>query len=217
MGVGHLAVGFAAKRWAPRTSLAWLMLAPVLVDLFWSVFVLLGIERAHIDTGIAGAIPIDLEYMPYSHSLIAVLAWGAAFAGLYYALQRDAHVAAILFVGVFSHWLLDWISHRPDMALLPGGARFGLALWDHPLVAFCTEALMLALGIGLYARVTRARSHAGVVAFALIVIFLFAINVGAYAGPPPPSVTPMAAGNLSLIVLLALLYLLDRRRESRAA
>ena len=41
MGVGHLAVGFAAKRWAPNTSLVWLVLAPIFVDLWWGLFILM--------------------------------------------------------------------------------------------------------------------------------------------------------------------------------
>jgi putative Mn2+ efflux pump MntP len=215
MGIGHIAVGFASKRWAPRASLAWLVSAAVLVDVFWSVFILLGVERAHISTHINGAMPVVLDYFPFSHSLLATTGWGLLFSAAYFVLHRDARVAAILLAGVASHWVLDWISHRPDMTILPGGTRLGLSLWDHRLLAFCVEATMLAIGIGLYASVTRARSRAGALGLAALGLALFALNVGAYFGPPPPSVTPMAVGNLSLLLLVPILYALDRTRELR--
>jgi hypothetical protein len=35
MFIGHIAVGFAAKRFAPRASLGVLIAAPLLLDLIW--------------------------------------------------------------------------------------------------------------------------------------------------------------------------------------
>jgi hypothetical protein len=212
VGVGHIAVGFAAKRWAPRTSLAWLVLSAIFVDLLWSVFVLLGIERARITPGITRSVPLDLQYIPFSHSLIAVIAWGLVLSGAYFARHRDLRVAAVLWLGVFSHWVLDWISHRPDMPILISGPRVGLGLWNHPLPAFCTEAGMLAIGVWLYGTVTRARSRRGAIGFSILVAALFVFNVAAYLGPAPPTITPMAAGNLSMVLLLVLLYYVDRAR-----
>ena len=218
MGVGHIAVGFASKRWATRTSLAWLVLAPVLIDLFWSVFVLTGIERARITPGITRSVPLDLQFIPYSHSLVACVGWALLFAGGYYlAWYRDLRAGLILFAGVLSHWLLDFISHRPDMPLLPvGGPSVGLGLWNYPLPAFLVEATLLAIGVGLYMSVTRARSMRGKLGFGVLVAVLFLFNVAAYTSPPPPSVTPMAAGNLSLVLLVVLLFYVDKSRELTA-
>lgn len=212
MGVGHLAVGFAAKKWAPRTSLAWLMLAPVFVDLWWGVFILAGIERARVTPGITRAIPIDLEYIPWSHSLVAVFGWALLLAAIYFALQKDFRVALILFAGVLSHWLLDFVSHRPDMPLLPWGARYGLGLWDYPLAGFSVEASMLALGLWLYVSATRPKTG-GKLGLVIVMLALFAFNIGAYFGPVPSTITPLALGNLSLIGLIWILARIDRRRE----
>lgn len=212
MGVGHLAVGFAAKKWAPRTSLAWLMLAPVFVDLWWGVFILLGVERAHMAPESGHAIPIVLEYMPFSHSLPAVFGWALLLAGIYFALQKDFRVAAILFAGVLSHWLLDFVSHRPDMPLLPSGPRLGLGLWDHPLAGFSVEASMLALGLWLYVSATRPK-NGGKIGLVIVMLALFAFNAGAYFTPAPSSITPLALGNLALIGLIWILARIDRRRE----
>src|SRR2546430_6505898 len=48
MFIGHYALGLAAKRIAPRTSLGTLFLAPSLADLLWPVFLLLGWERVRV-------------------------------------------------------------------------------------------------------------------------------------------------------------------------
>ena len=52
MFIGHTAVGFASKRLAPRTSLGWLMAAPMLLDFLWPLFLLAGVERVQIRRGV---------------------------------------------------------------------------------------------------------------------------------------------------------------------
>jgi hypothetical protein len=217
MGVGHIAVGFASKRWAPNVSLGWLLVAPVFVDILFSVFVLLGIERARIVPGITEAMPLDLQYVGVSHSLVAVLGWAVAFAALYLALHGDRRAAVILAVGVFSHFVLDWVSHGPDMPILPAGPRFGLGLWNYPVTAMLVESAMLAAGLALYLHTTRAPRVRNTVAIVAVTGLLFAINLGAYFGPPPPSVDAMAVSNLVLTVVVWFLAWLDRARELRAA
>jgi hypothetical protein len=49
MFIGHFAVGFAAKRVAPSTSLATLFAAAQLLDLVWPVLVLAGVEKVRVD------------------------------------------------------------------------------------------------------------------------------------------------------------------------
>jgi hypothetical protein len=51
MFIGHFAVGFAAKRFAPRSLLGALMAAPVFLDMLWPVFLLLGWEHPRIGCG----------------------------------------------------------------------------------------------------------------------------------------------------------------------
>jgi len=217
MGVGHLAVGLASKRWAPRASLGWLVLAPVFVDMLWSVFILTGIERARIVPGITKAMPLDLEYMPISHSLIGMVVWGVVLGGAYLALHKDMRAAVVLFVGVVSHFLLDWISHRPDMPLLPDGPRIGLGLWNFPVPALLVEVALVLGGLALYMHTTRARSRRNDAWLIALVCALLAINVGAYFGPPPPDITPMAALNLSTLIVVWLFARIDRQRELRVS
>jgi hypothetical protein len=213
MGIGHIAVGLASKRWAPRASLGWLVAAPVFVDLLWSIFILLGIEHARIVPGITKAMPLDLEYIPFSHSLVAVLAWALLFGALYRALHKDWRAAIVLYVGVFSHFVLDWISHRPDMPILPSGPRIGLGLWNYPVAAVTVEVAMLLGGALLYMRTISGGNKRATVAFWSINAFLVLTNVGAYFGPPPPDVKPMAFLNLSVLLVVWAFQTIDRRLD----
>jgi membrane-bound metal-dependent hydrolase YbcI (DUF457 family) len=129
--VGHFAAGFAGKRFAPRVSLGTLILAGAFADLLWIIFFLMGVERVVIQPGFMAANSLNLVYVPFSHSLLMDIVWGAVFGGIYYLVRRDSRGAGILFAVVLSHWLLDFIVHSPDMAIAPGiDARFGLGLWN---------------------------------------------------------------------------------------
>ena len=181
MLVGHLAVGFASKRWAPRTSLGWLMLAPIFVDLWWGLFILLGVEKARITPGITRAIPLQLDYMPYTHSLIGTAFWAALLAGIYFALHKNTRVAAILFAGVASHWLLDFVSHRAGHAALAWpGPTSGWACGITRRPRCWWRRACWPAGVGLYLSATRPRG--GRVGLAVMVTILFALNLATSPG-----------------------------------
>src|SRR5256885_1119819 len=140
MFIGHNAIGFASKRLAPRTSLFWLMAAPMFLDLIWPIFLLLGIEHVRIQPGATHLTPLDFYDYPWSHSLAMSIAWGVVFAGLYFAFTRYGRGAIVLFFGVVSHWVLDFITHRPDLPLWPGGPKYGLGLWNKPGIEIVIES-----------------------------------------------------------------------------
>ena len=131
MFIGHFAVGFAGKKFAPRTSLVVLLAAPLFLDLLWPVFLLFGWEHVRMVPGITHYNPLDLYDFPWSHSLLMSLVWATAFSLLYYRATRYRAGGLVIWIGVVSHWILDWVTHRPDMPLYPGGGpRFGLGLWE---------------------------------------------------------------------------------------
>lgn len=106
------------------------MLAPpLLADMLWPVFLLLGWEEVRIDPGNTKFTPLDLFYYPWSHSLLMDGVWATGFALIYYVITRYRNGAIAVWIGVISRWILDWITHRPDMPLYPGGPRLGLGLW----------------------------------------------------------------------------------------
>ena len=144
MFIGHFAVGFAAKRFAPRSSEAVLLAAPVLADMLWPVFLLLGWEQVRIDPGNTRYTPLDFVSYPWSHSLLMLCVWATVFGGTYYAITRYRAGAIAIWIGVVSHWVLDWVTHRPDMPLYPGGALYGLGLWNSIAGTMGVEFLMFA-------------------------------------------------------------------------
>src|SRR5437867_11080197 len=112
MFIGHNAVAFAAKRVAPKTSLGTLMAAAMLLDLLWPIFLLLGIEHVRIAPGATRFTPLDFYDYPWSHSLLMSIVWGAAAAIIYFAVTRYGRGALIIFIGVVSHWVFDFFTHR---------------------------------------------------------------------------------------------------------
>ena len=118
MFTGHLAIGFAGKHMEPKISLGTWMTAAILADLFAFVFMMAGIERFRPISGVAAN--RMLGEIPYSHSLLTDTLWALLFAAGFYLWRRSARGALLLSAAVLSHWVLDVVSHRPDMALAPG-------------------------------------------------------------------------------------------------
>jgi membrane-bound metal-dependent hydrolase YbcI (DUF457 family) len=213
MFIGHFAVGFASKQAAPRASLGPLMAAPLLLDLLWPIFLLLGIETVRIDPGNTAFTPLDLHDYPYSHSLVMSLVWAVAFGGLYYGASRYARGALVIAAGVFSHWVLDFVTHRPDLPLFPHSARFvGLGLWNSRGGTIAVETTMFAIGVWLYARSTRARNRVGSVALAALIATLSLMYVATVLGPPPPNARVLAWLGIVAWLFVPWAWWIDRNR-----
>lgn len=212
MGIGHVAVGFAAKRLAPRIPVALLVLAATLVDVLWGIAVLLGLEHARIVPGITRASPLDLYDYPYSHSLLGGVLWALLFGGAYFIVRQRRAGALLLGLLVLSHWVLDVVSHRPDVPVFVSGPYLGLGLWNSlPATIVVEEALAIA-GIVLYARATKARNAGGRWGFAAFAALMLVMPFG-YLGPPPPDVRPIAIFNVLSLLLVLILHAIDRQRE----
>ena len=214
MFIGHFAVAFASKRAAPRTSLAWYMAAAQFADILWPVFLLLGWEHVRIDPAATRFAPLDLYDFPWSHSLAALLAWATLFAGAYWAVTRYRAGAVVLWFCVLSHWVLDWIAHRPDMPLYPGSARFGLGLWNSIPGTMAVELAMLAAGVWLYTRATKPRDRIGRYGFIAYVVFLLASYIGDRFSGPPPNVEALIWAAIIFIPLFVICSAwFDRHRD----
>jgi hypothetical protein len=216
MFIGHFAVGFAAKRLAPRESLATLMLAALWADILFPIFVMLGIEHARIAPNITAVMPYDLYDYPWSHSLLMTLAWSLAFGGVSFAWRGDRTAAWVLAGAVFSHFILDWITHRPDMPLYPGSAiKVGLGLWSSRAGTLAVESLAFVGGVVSYATTTRSRDRKGTFGLWGFVALLALVYAGNFLGPPPSSMTGVAVGGVVANVLFAGVAWFDAHREIR--
>ncbi len=217
MFLGHFAVGFASKALAPRSTMAVLIAAPLFPDMLWPVFLLLWWERVKIDPGNTRFTPLDLSYYPWSHSLLLCAAWATLFALLYYGFTRYRPGALAVWVGVVSHWLLDWITHRPDMPLYPGSARFGLGLWNSIAGTLAVELAMFAAGVWIYATVTHARDSIGRYAFLGFVALLLISYIGDRFSAPPASVGEIAwTGLIAEAILIPWAWWFDEHRGPAA-
>jgi len=165
MGIGHFGVALIAKRAEPKLSLGTATLAALLADFVGFALLIAGVEHFSPVAGAAVNRMIG-DHIVWSHSLAMDTFYGAVFAAFYFAIRRFSKGAWILFALVLSHWILDSISHRPDMALAPGIAmRLGFGLWNsYPATVLVEGGFWLAAAI-LYARATQSKSLAAAIAF----------------------------------------------------
>lgn len=217
MFLGHYAVAFALKRAAPKTSLGTLFVAAQLVDLAWPAFLLLGLETVRVDPGNTAFTPLDFVHYPWTHSLLFALLWSAAAGGLYLWRRPGAHRAALVVAAaVASHWLLDFLTHRPDLPLAPGGPKVGLGLWNHRAETLALETVMFAVGLGLYRSGFPEKDAAGrygLMTLALVLVGIYAANA---FGPPPPSEGAIGAAGLLLWLFVPWAAWVDRHRAPAA-
>jgi len=201
MFVGHYAAAMAAKAIEPKAPMWTLAAAAQLVDIGWSAFIIAGIERASVDPALPGS-ALVLEYMPWTHSLPMALAWSVGAALLVKLLLRlPVWASAVVGLTVFSHWLLDWLVHRPDLELWIGGPRVGLALWNYPVPEQALEIGLLAVcgGAWIASRKTLGRFAWPAIAF---IGFLVALQVVAMLSPQPAGPLQAQSGVMILAIYL---------------
>ena len=219
MFIGHFAVGFAAKRLAPRAPLQALLLAPLFADALWPLLVAVGAEHVRIDPGNTVVTPLDFVSYPWSHSLLMLVLWGALL-GAYFR-RRPGGNRTWLVIGalVVSHWFLDWITHAPDMPVYPGGPKYGLGLWNNASLTMVVELAMFVVGVALYETSTRARDRIGRWAFyALVLLLLVAFIVDSLDPSAPPSVDAIwISAIVATAVTLVWAWWIERHREGPEA
>lgn len=215
MFIGHFAVAFAAKRAAPSVSLGTLFLAAQFADLLWPILVLLGVERFRILPHATAVTPLDFIHYPYSHSLAALIFWAFVLGGVYLIFHQSAYRQAVTIeLAVISHWVLDWISHAPDMPLTPrGDARLGLGLWNSLAGTLLVEHLLLLGGVALYLRTTQSRNPKGRFGLVGLVTFLIAVNALNLLSGPPPGEMAVAWSANALWLLVAWGFWVDHHRS----
>src|SRR5262245_21990092 len=111
MFLGHYAVGLASKQFAPRSSMGALIAAPILLDLIWPIFILLGWEQVNIVDNRNPFLRLEFFSYPVSHGLVAVIGWATLYAAIYFGLTRYLAGTCVVWIGVVSHWVLDYLVH----------------------------------------------------------------------------------------------------------
>ena len=214
MFIGHYGPAFGAKAVAKAIPLWVLFVAVQWLDVWWSIFVLTGVEKLRIVPGFTQGSPLDLYYMPYTHGLIGALVLSALLGAIVALFMKQQRMLSFFIVAaaVFSHWIADLIVHVPDLPLYDNTLKVGFGLWRHEWLSLPLELIFLAGGAWLYMRYVPAKPRGN------LWLWLF---VGAMAGvefynsvaPPPDSGSAMAIKALAAYSVLALLaFFVDRTR-----
>jgi hypothetical protein len=213
--IAHYGLGFAAHRAAPRVHLHELLFAAQLPDLLWPLLLLCGWEQVRLAPGATAVTPLEFVSYPWSHSLLTVSICGLLLGGWQLRRRRGTAAAATVAALPLGHWLLDALSHAPDLPLVPwGDVKIGLLLWNHPAASFAVEALLFAAGLTLYARSTRPRTALGTHLLTWFGVFLAAIYTVSFFGPPPPDTGPVIISGLAQWLFLLPAWLIDRNRTA---
>ena len=213
MFIGHFAASLAGKAAAPRVSLGTLFLAGQFADLLWPALVMAGVERVEIEPGITAFNALDFVSYPISHSLLMAVVWGLVVGLIYWLVRKNSRGALVVGVLVLSHWILDLIVHRPDLPLALGDSpRVGLGLWHSVPATLLIEALFFGAGVWVYSRMTRAADRVGKYAYWALIVFLAVVYIATSFGPPPPDASAIAGAGLSMWLLVAWGYWVDKHR-----
>ena len=201
MFIGHFGVGLASKKISQLPSLAVMFMAVQFLDLIWPLFVLTGLETFKIEEGITKLTPLNFTYYPYSHSLMMSIVWGLLFGLVYFAVTKQKWNSIFLGALVFSHWVLDFITHRPDLAISPfSDYKIGLGLWNYPVAEILLEMGLFLLGVYLYYTTIKPKRK---IAFWLLIGFLMVVHTMNLLGPPPPNIEAVAwSANLMWLIVL---------------
>ena len=215
MFIGHYGPAFAGKAAGPAIPLWVLFIAVQFMDFAWAGLVLTGIEKVRIVPAFTEGSPLDLYYMPYTHGLIGALALSALLGAIVAIVLRERRGITFLIVAgaVFSHWLLDFVVHVPDLPLYDDSAKVGLGLWRHLWLSLPLELLLLALGGWLYVRMVPAQRAGSDRWLWLFVAAMAVVELYNAVAPPPASPQELAVSALAAYIILAVLAaLVDRAR-----
>lgn len=215
MFIGHFGAGLAAKKADNKISLGTLILAAQFIDLMWPILVLTGIEKVAIEPGNTAFTPFNFISYPFSHSLTAVIIWGLLFGTVYYFIKKDLKSSVILGLLVLSHWILDLLTHRPDLPLFPwSDFKVGLGLWNSILFTIIIEGGIFIAGIYFFLKSDIVKDPKLGIRFWSLIIFLTIIYITNIYGPPPPSVEDVGYAGLAMWIFVVWGYWIDKKPKN---
>lgn len=215
MFIGHYAAGLALKSKEKKASLGLLFIAVQFVDILFFPLALIGIERFSVVPYFTESTHFNLEYMPYTHSLLGSLVWSGLTYFAFKIFTKKNSIALVMGLAVLSHWFLDLIVHTPDLSLWGGSSpKLGLGLWNHALLSYLLEAALLLTGVWLYMKNTTATTTVGKYGMIVLAVVMLLANSANLFGPPPgDSKLAIALTGMSGYALFAAVaFWLDKKR-----
>jgi len=217
--IGHFAIAFILKKFDKKLSLGLTFFAVFFVEMIWAILVLAGIEKVNIVAGFTAYNDLQLVFLPYSHGLVATIFWGVLvyviFRFLWFQIGTTKALAgAIMATAVVSHFVLDFISHSPDLPLFTGdGIKIGLGLWNSVAGTLIVEQALFIGAVAVYYRSTSGKGFLGKYGIAIFGIGLILFNLIAAFGPTETSGSQVAISILIIVpILSAIAFGLDRKR-----
>ena len=201
MFIGHYGVSFVAATRPKAPNLGTLFVAAQLIDFGFFGLLILGVEHMRLVPGATVMNPMDLYFMPYTHSLLGALAWSAAFAAILWFATRMRGAAIIGGAVAFSHWLIDLLVHGADLTLWGSPPKFGLGLWNHPLIEMPLELYFAYGGLVWYLRRTQPVDAVGRWSPWLLAVAMAGLQAFNWFGPVPDTIIdppPASTGPLGL-------------------
>jgi LexA-binding, inner membrane-associated putative hydrolase len=182
MFIGHFAPAFvAAAAYSKGPKLATYFVAALLVDWGFFILAMVGVEKMRIEPGATAMVPFDLYHLPFTHSLLGAGIWAAVFGIVIAIWHRDTIAGMLIAAVVASHWVLDWVTHRPDLTLSGSGETYGLGLWNYPEIAMPLEIGIVLAAFLFYIK----RSRGPIVQPLVLLITLLGFQAVNWFGPQP--------------------------------
>ncbi|WP_188455061.1 hypothetical protein [Virgibacillus oceani] len=220
MFVGHYSVSFALKKAEVSIPLWKLFLAVQFIDIIWAIFVFLGLEKAEIDLHSLAASPLNLYYMPFTHSVLGALFWAIAVFTCTVVFSESKgpirwKMAMIYSIAVFSHWVLDFIVHLNDLPLWANSYKAGIGLYQSAIGTFLVEIILLIAGVIIYFRAVRHHQKVTKI-FLFFILFLIVLCWNSIWGIKPPTTNIAASFLLTCYLLTAfIIYLIEKKQRLR--
>jgi membrane-bound metal-dependent hydrolase YbcI (DUF457 family) len=216
MFIGHFGVALAGKKMASKPSLGTLFLAAQFLDLLWPILLVMGIEKVEVEKGNTAFTPLNFVSYPYSHSLLFAVFWAFILGLVYWLMKRDTWSSMVLGVLVLSHWILDLLTHRPDLPLTPWTeAKLGLGLWNIPIATVIVELLIFGFGCYIYLKATEPKNKTGRYSIQLFIAFMLLVYFANIFGPPPESAQVISIVAFTQWIMVAWGYWIDKNRRMR--
>ena len=216
MLIGHFGVSFAAKKAAPKVSLATLFIATQFVDLVWPFLLIFHVEKVAVVPGYTKYNAYEFLYFPYTHSLLMGAVWGLLVGILYQLWKKDTRGAIVVGLCVLSHWFLDLIVHTTDLPLTPfSDYKVGFGLWNYFAATLIVETILFLGGAYIYATITKAKNNIGKWGLYTLVILLLIFSISSAFGPTPPDSIKILFVSFMIVMslIVSLAWWVDKNRE----
>lgn len=221
MFAGHLAAGLVLKKMERRINLGWLFYAALFHDFLLGILVLLGLEQIHIPANFAQTHYLTFTF-PYSHGLAASIIWSLLGFGITYAVlprwstKERKQAGLVIALAVFSHFVLDWFVHIPEMPLLgENSPKVGLSLWNNLPLALGLEVGLVLIGFIYYLSVVKPKTNLAKYGVATLMVLITALTVTGqlFAETPPPATGAAMSWIFQPFLICGLAYWFDRKEK----